>query len=60
MLFPKVNVWCCLMVVRIIGLFFFAEQTVNATTYKDILELYAIPQLDDLQPQQDGAPPRWA
>lgn len=61
---PKVNVWCCVMVDRIIGPFFFAEQTVNATTYKDMLELYAIPQLFELQPtvffQQDGAPPHWA
>ena len=60
----KVNVWCCVMVDRIIGPFFFVEQTVNATTYKDMLELYAIPQLSDLQPaavfQQDGAPPHWA
>ncbi|KAJ4433709.1 hypothetical protein ANN_16020 [Periplaneta americana] len=61
---PKVNVWCCVMVDRIIGPFFFAEQTVNATTYKDMLKLYAIPQLFELQPtvffQQDGAPPHWA
>ena len=61
---PKVNVWCCVMVDRIIGPFFFAEQTVSATTYKDMLELYAIRQLSDLQPtvifQQDGAPPHWA
>ena len=52
------------MVDRIVGPFFFAEQTGNATTYKDMLELYAIPQLADLQPtvlfQQDGAPPHWA
>ena len=36
---------------------------VNATIYKDMLDLYAIPQLSDLQQtvifQQDGAPPHW-
>ncbi|KAJ4439385.1 hypothetical protein ANN_07507 [Periplaneta americana] len=61
---PKVNVWCCVMVDRIIGPFIFAEQKVNATSYKDMLELFAIPQLFELQPtvfvQQDGAPLHWA
>lgn len=61
---PKVNVWCGLMHDRIIGPFFFAEANVNRWSYLDMLELYAVPQLQELQPeiifQQDGAPPHWA
>lgn len=60
---PKVNVWCGLMHSRIIGPFFFAESTVTANVYLDMLEQFATPQLQDLQPdvifQQDGAPPHW-
>ena len=41
----KVNVWCCLMHDRIIGPFFFAESTISANIYLDMLELYATPQL---------------
>ena len=41
----------------------FHESIVTATNYLDMLEVYAIPQLDDLQLdiffQQDGAPPHW-
>jgi hypothetical protein len=44
-----------------LGPFFFAEQTVTAMTYLDMLQLYLLPQLEDHQPdvvfQQDGAPP---
>jgi hypothetical protein len=61
---PKVNVWCGVMHDRIIGPFFFAEANVNRWSYLDMLELYAVPQLQELQPeiifQQDGAPPHWA
>ena len=35
------NVCCCVMVDRVIGSFFFVQQTVNATIYEDKLELYA-------------------
>ena len=60
---PKVNVWCGLMHDRVIGPFFFAEPTISAITYLDMLEHYAAPQLEQFQPrvlfQQDGAPPRW-
>lgn len=61
---PKVNVWCALTTERVIGPFFFAESTVTATTYLDMLEHYAVPQIKHLQRehlffQQDGAPPHW-
>ena len=43
--------------------FFFNEKSVTANIYMDMLELYVVPQLSDLQPtvifQQDGAPPHW-
>ncbi|GFS66285.1 DUF4817 domain-containing protein [Trichonephila clavipes] len=59
----KVNVWCGLLHDRILGTFFFSEKTVTSSTYLDMLEIYAFPQLQDLQPnvlfQQDGAPPHW-
>jgi hypothetical protein len=61
---PNINVWCGLMHDRIIGPFFFVENTVSANVYLDMLTNYAIPQLQDKQPnvifQQDGAPPHWA
>jgi hypothetical protein len=48
---------------QVIGPFFFQEQTINMNTYLDMLELYAVPQIEHLQPhiilQQDGAPPHW-
>lgn len=60
---PKVNVWCGLMHNKVIGPFFFAEKTITASIYLDMLELYACPQLRRYQPwvifQQDGAPPHW-
>lgn len=60
---PKVNVWCGLMHNRIVGPFFFAEPTITANVYLDMLELYVEPQLRPFQPwivfQQDGAPPHW-
>lgn len=60
---PKLNVWCGLMHNQVIGPFFFAEATVTSTTYLDMLENFAIPQLEGQQQeifyQQDGAPPHW-
>lgn len=61
---PKVNVWCGLMINRIVGPFFFQEPTVDGAIYLDMLEQFAVPQITDLQPnvmfQQDGAPPHWS
>lgn len=60
---PKVNVWCGLLHDRVIGPFFFAEASITSAVYLDMLEQFAFPQIEDLQPdivlQQDGAPPHW-
>jgi hypothetical protein len=44
--------------------FFFAEKAVTGSAYLDMLQLYAFPQLEHLQPnvffQQDRAPLRWS
>jgi hypothetical protein len=60
---PKINVCCGLMHDRMIGPFFFVENTVSANVYLDMLTNYAIPQLQDRLPnvifQQDGVPPHW-
>jgi hypothetical protein len=63
---PKVIVWCCVLYDCIIGPFFY-EQTVNAINYLDMLENFALPQLQEAEAQlqheirfqQDGAPPHW-
>ena len=61
---PKVNVWCALLHDRIIGPFFFCEDTVTSDVYLDMLQLFAVPQLLEYYPdvifQQDGAPPHWS
>jgi hypothetical protein len=48
----------------IIRPFFFAQKTVTGSSSLDILQLYAFPQLEHLQPnvflQQDRAPPHWS
>ena len=57
---PKLNVWCGIMHDKIIGPFFFAEKSITAQIYLDLLTEYASPQLEQYQPlvifQQDGAP----
>ena len=46
---------------RIIGSYFFAHKVVTANMYRDMLQLYAVPQLPDgTIYQQDGAPPHFA
>ena len=56
--------WRGLLHDRLVGLFFFAEDTVTSTIYMNMLEGFAFPQIEDLQPdiilQQDGDPPHWA
>ncbi|GBO39016.1 hypothetical protein AVEN_101842-1, partial [Araneus ventricosus] len=47
---PKINVWCALSHDTVIGPFFFAETSVMANTYLDMLQSYAIPQMQHLQP----------
>ncbi|GBM43882.1 hypothetical protein AVEN_174449-1 [Araneus ventricosus] len=55
---PKFNVWCALLHDTVIGPFFFAETSVTASIYLDMLQSYAIPQMQYLQPtdifQQDA------
>ena len=61
---PKVNVWCRLLHDCLVGPFFFAEDTVTSTIYMNMLEGFAFPQIEDLQPdiifQHDVAHPHWA
>ena len=54
---PKINVWCGLMHNQIIGPFIFAESTITANIYLDMLKNYVAPRLEEFQ--QDGAPPHW-
>ena len=48
---------------KIIGPLFFAEKSITAQIYLDLLTEYVSPQLEQYQPQvifqQDGAPPHW-
>ena len=48
---------------QIIGPFIFAESTITANIYLNMLKHYVVPQLEEFQPrvvfQQDGAPPHW-
>jgi hypothetical protein len=47
---------------HMIGPFLFAERTVTSTTYLDMLELFAVPQIggNNVIFQQDGAPPHFS
>ena len=60
---PKLNVWCGIMHDKIIGPFFFAEKSIAAQIYLDLLTEYVSPQLEQYQPlvifQQLSAPPHW-
>jgi hypothetical protein len=61
---PKVNVWCALKHDGVIGPFFFAEQTATSHSYLDMLQLYAVPQLEqegaEVIFQHDGAPSHYS
>ena len=48
---PKINVWCGLMHNQIIGPFIFAESTITANIYLDMLKHYVVPQLEEFQPR---------
>ena len=60
---PKLNVWCGIMHDKIIGPLFFAEKSITAQMYLDVLTEYVSPQLEQYQPQvifqHNGAPPHW-
>jgi hypothetical protein len=59
---PIVNVWCALTRGHVIGPCFFAEGTVTSHNYFDMLELFAVPQIDDDSVifRQDGASAHYA
>ncbi|GBN06732.1 hypothetical protein AVEN_109422-1 [Araneus ventricosus] len=47
---PKIHVWCVLLHDAAIGPFFFAETSITAKIYLDMLQIYSIPQMQLLQP----------
>ena len=63
---PKLNVWCALSKNRLIGPFFFDDDTVNGESYLAMLKSFFIPEVRKLKKvraiifQQDGAPPHFA
>ena len=62
---PKLNVWCALSKNRLIGPFFFDDDTVNGESYLVMLKSFFIPEVRKLKKvrsiifQQDGAPPHF-
>jgi hypothetical protein len=46
----KLNVWYAIMYQRVTGPFFFVENTITSTSYLDMLEWYAIPQIHEPNP----------
>ncbi len=63
---PKLNVWCAMSKNRLIGPFFFEDDTVNGKNYFSMLETFFIPEVRKLHKlwsilfQQDGAPPHFS
>ena len=63
---PKVNVWCAISRVGIIGPYFFDEETVTGANYLEMLSDYFHPQLvrkgieDRIIFQQDEAPAHYS
>jgi hypothetical protein len=56
---PKVNVFCAISSQKVYGQFFFAEETVTDMTYLDMLQLWLMPQLQNIPTfifHQDGSP----
>jgi hypothetical protein len=56
---PKVIVCCAISSQKVYGPFFFAEETVTGMTYLDMLQLWLMPQLQNILMfifQQDGSP----
>ena len=48
---PKINVWCGLMHNQIIVPFIFAESTITANIYLEMLKHYVVHQLEEFQPR---------
>jgi hypothetical protein len=56
---PKVNVFCEVSIQKVYGPFFFAEETDTGMTSLDMLQLWLMPQLQNIPTflfQQDGSP----
>jgi hypothetical protein len=59
---PKINVWCAMSKYRLIGPFYFQEDTVHGKNYLAMLQDFLIPEIRKLHKvrsvifQQDGAP----
>lgn len=47
---PKVNVWCALMHNKVVGRFFFAENTIRGIIYCDMIQEYLLPRVEEMQP----------
>ena len=50
----KLNMWCGIMYDKVIGSFFFAEKSITAQIYLDVLTEYVSPQLEQYQAQVIG------
>jgi hypothetical protein len=56
---PKVNMFCAISSQKVHGPFFFAEETVTGMIYLDMLQLWLMPQLQNIPTfifQQEGSP----
>jgi hypothetical protein len=56
---PKINVFCAISSWKVYSPFLFAEETVTGMTYLDMLQLWLMPQLQNIPTfifQQDGSP----
>jgi hypothetical protein len=56
---PKVSLFCAISSQKVYGLFFFAEETITGMTYLDMLQLWLMPQLQNILTfifQQGGSP----
>ncbi|GBM15819.1 hypothetical protein AVEN_262966-1 [Araneus ventricosus] len=60
----KVNVFCAISSRKFYGPFSFSERSVTSNVYRDIIEVWLMPQLHSVSTdyifQQDGAPPHWS
>jgi len=57
--FPKGNVFCAISSQKVYSPFFFAERTVTGLTYLDMLQMWQVPQLQNIPTfifQEDGSP----
>jgi hypothetical protein len=57
---PKVNVFCTISSQKVYAPFFFAEETVTGMTYLDMLQLWLMPQLQNIPMfifREDEVPP---